>query len=146
MNIFTLCCELDNRLYSDYSLHSCQELLENYTDSDYVSLLCNKTDDYNTYGYKRIHIYGTIHIDVFLIIWRPYSISPLHGHSHGGCIMKVLTNELKETKYNTIEKKICYTSEMKERNISYIEGDVIQHIISNPTDTYSISLQVYARD
>ena len=145
MNIFTLCWELDKRLDNGHLLESCEDLLENYIASDYVSLLYKKTE-YNSFGYKRIHIYGTIHIDIFLIIWRPYSISPLHGHSNGGCIMKVLTNELKESRYDTNEERICSESIMKERNVDYIEGDVIQHIVSNPTDTYSISLHVYARN
>lgn len=60
--------------------------------------------------------------------------------------MKVLTNELKESRYNTNEERISSESIMKERNVEYIEGDVIQHIVSNPTDTYSISLHVYARN
>ena len=143
MNIFTLCWELDKRLDNGHSLKSCQELLENYIASDYIYFLCRK--EYNVFGYKRIHIYGTIHIDIYIIVWRPYSISPLHGHSNNGCIMKVLTNKLKETRYNVNEEKICSESIMKERNVDFIQGDVIQHIVSNPTDTYSISLHVYAK-
>ena len=144
MNIFTLCCQLDEQM-DNHSLESCRELLDDYTESDYVNILCTRAE-YNVYGYKRIHIYGTGHIDVYLIIWRPYSISPLHGHSRDGCLMKILTNELKETKYNTKEKRKCSNSVMKEKNVSYIEGNIVQHIVSNPTDTYSISLHVYARD
>lgn len=145
MNIFTLCWELDKQLDNGHSLESCQKLLKYYNASDYVSLLY-RGGEYNASGYKRIHIFGSIHIDVFLIIWTPYSISPLHGHTNGGCIMKILTNKLKEITYNTIEEKIHSISILKERNVDYIEGDVIQHIVSNPTDTYSISLHVYARN
>lgn len=143
MNIFTLCWELDKRIDNGHSLKTCQKLLEEYSTADYIYLLCKKVD-YNIYGYKRIHIFGTIHIDVYIIIWKSYSISPLHGHPNNGCIMKILSNRLKEIKYRDL--KIYSKSEMKERSIHYIEGNLIEHVVYNPTDTYSISLHVYDKN
>lgn len=63
MNIFTLCWELDKRLDNGHLLESCEDLLENYIASDYVSLLYKKTE-YNSFGYN-VYIYMAPYILIY---------------------------------------------------------------------------------
>ena len=143
-SIFRLCWEIDKRMDICRTVESCNDLLKAYQGSDYLSYF-KRSETFNEYGYKKMHIYGTKNVDIYLIHWKPKSITPMHSHPERGCLMKVLHNKLVENEYDLILDKINNRI-LQENDITYIEGNFIQHTVSNSTDVHSISLHVYGVD
>ena len=50
-----------------------------------------------SYGYKKILVHRSENYEIYLIIWEPYSQTPIHDHSDNGCLMMCLNNNLNQT-------------------------------------------------
>lgn len=84
-------------------------------------------------------------VKVVLIYWDAYKKSKKHGHPEGGGLMKLLSGNLIETRFdpeNTdqVIGKHHYTSE----NIAYIHDRIAFHTVENPRNTPAVSLHVYS--
>lgn len=102
--------------------------------------------------------------NMFLIKWLPNSYTPHHLHSFGGCILKPLEGELRETVYGynfkEIDKNIITTQKNKELlinennsifnknilTINYIDNSIGSHTIYNNINKSSYSLHIYGKN
>jgi len=84
-------------------------------------------------------------VKVVLIYWDGFQKSKKHGHPEGGGLMKLLTGNLIETRFdpkNTdqIIGKHHYSTE----NMAYIHDRVAFHTVENPKNEPAVSLHVYS--
>ena len=116
-------------------LENCQNLVALYNGEDWLNYVQYKPDNYN-----KILVWNDSLLDIYLICWKSGQKSPIHDHPNNGCIMRVMTGLLEETKYinlKNIEKYNCNTGSIK-----FIVGDKELHSICPIVD--SVSLHIYS--
>jgi len=100
----------------------------------------------NKNEYFKEYLYKDENYEVILIIWTPYSETPIHNHVKGGCIMKVIEGRLKIIKYDDGDlSSIQYINSeyYNEGSIEYIRGKHGIHKVMNNKDRLAISLHIY---
>jgi cysteine dioxygenase len=110
------------------SIFCLKEALENYIGSDWKNFA-----SYDQYKYKRNIIIKKDHYELILICWLPRQSSSVHNHSKNGCVVKVLSGILTETKYlikknNPLIKQITNYS---KDSTSYIDDTIGYHKVTN---------------
>lgn len=83
-------------------------------------------------------------IKIVLIRWDPGAECNIHGHSEGGCVLKVLKGKIVEKRYSAdSEKKLLSEGTYYEDNIAYIDDLMGLHSVANPFEEPAISLHMY---
>lgn len=118
-------------------LQKCIHLVKQYSSLDYKNWI-----SYNKYSYKRNLIYRDDNYEILLLCWNPYSLAKIHDHSQNGCILKLLSGNLIETKYDS-SLNIIGSSLITPNSISYISNEIGYHSINN-LNNKSISLHIYS--
>ena len=118
-------------------LQKCIPLVKDYTSLDYKNWV-----SYNKYSYKRNLIYRDNNFEILLLCWKPYSLAKIHDHSQNGCILKLLSGNLIETKFDP-SLNIIGSSLITPNNISYMSNDIGYHAINN-LNCKAITLHVYS--
>jgi hypothetical protein len=110
-------------------------------------LMKNNYVSYRYTGYIKHQIYKNDMLDCYLILWEPFSKSPVHDHSDRGCYFKVLDGFLFESRYKVNNDssllKFSDTRLVKD-SVSYIDNKQGVHSIYNPTQYIVPSLHVYS--
>lgn len=135
---------------SEVQLVECFELLDNYYGSDWENYCKEKEDskDSKEKGYTKINL-NTMsqYYDAWLICWDKGANSGIHDHAENGCIQKVLTGVLKETRYKKIKKKfnVIKETKMRQGNVCFIDNDIGYHRIENKSDcNIAVTLHIYS--
>lgn len=85
-------------------------------------------------------------LKVVLIRWKPFEESNLHGHASGGCIFKVLSGVVEESRYDANDRqKLLSKGLYYAGNTAYIDDRLGLHIVRNPTADPVISLHLYTQ-
>ena len=84
-------------------------------------------------------------IKVVLIYWDAYKKSKKHGHPEGGGLIKLLSGNLIETRFDpentdTVIGKQLFTA----GKMTYIHDRLAYHTVENPSDEPAVSLHVYS--
>jgi cysteine dioxygenase len=151
MTLHELFSRIDARLRNGLTLVSCEDLLTEY---DINNNEWKHYVEFDKQHYTRVSLPNMTNdlFEFILICWDKNQTSQIHNHPKNGCLMKILKGELTEDIYVKKERDI-YTYTMSRKNqknaISYMNGDVIIHKISNTNneenDNYqSISLHIYS--
>jgi cysteine dioxygenase len=113
--------------------------LKNYISNDWRDLVI-----YNDTVYNRILIHSEEKFEIILICWKKGQRSKIHDHPENGCILKVLSGELRETRYKFINSNLTEMSNgiIYTGGISYIKGSTGLHDIEALED--SVSLHIYS--
>lgn len=151
---------IDGRLRYGRTLKSCKYLLENHPlrntffRIDYAKQYLDSPKYItNQYGYKRIPIYKSSILEMHLIKWGVDSISPVHAHPEYGCLMKIISGQLKENQYRSINRTHLNQPSLTKIDMNiltnglvhYIPGGDVCHKITNDNGTgSSVSLHFYA--
>lgn len=135
--------ELCNSLSDD--IINITKLLLNYNSDDWTEVVKDvKKSDSNCNNYHKIRIHNNDLIDVYLIVWFDDSESPIHDHSEGGCIVKILKGTLTEQIFQNIGNNhatLIKSNILKQHDINYKSGNQILHKIK--ADEYSVSVHIY---
>lgn len=118
-------------------LQKCIPLVKQYSSLDYKNWV-----SFNRYSYKRNLIYRDNNYEILLLCWNPYSFAKIHDHSQNGCILKLLSGNIIETKYDT-SLNIISSNLINPNNISYMSNEIGYHSINN-LNKCAISLHVYS--
>lgn len=110
--------------------------------------------------YTRNMVFRNKYFTILVLCWNPQSESCIHAHCGSHCWLRVISNDLTETRYCTrdnpfhicqgcvgkkIEKlKASTVQTYHEGQITYINDDIGVHKVSNCTDTGAVSLHLYA--
>jgi hypothetical protein len=92
-----------------------------------------------TKPYQKTLLFRNEHFDVYQINWTKNSETPIHCHPKNGCLLKVVSGVLEETKYNNKEEIV---SIYNKNDISYIDDNLGKHKIKALED--SISIHIYS--
>ncbi len=80
-------------------------------------------------------------IDIFLIVWKPNSISKIHNHSKNGCFLFLLKGDIKEEIYSK-KLSLIDVNYYSTFDLSYINDNIGYHRIVN-TNKYAYTLHFY---
>ena len=96
--------------------------------------------------YVRDLVYREERFEIFLITWAPRAESKIHNHAPQGCVMKLLSGALLETKFDSVSLgTIGSTVHTTCTKTSFIDNNIALHSICNQsTDSYTLSLHVYS--
>jgi hypothetical protein len=116
-----------------------QETINNPTNINLLSNYHhNNIEIEQTKPYQKTLLFRNEHFDVYQINWSIYSETPIHCHPKNGCLLKVVSGLLEETKYNDKEIVSIYN----KNDISYIDDSIGKHKIKALED--SISIHIYS--
>ena len=80
-------------------------------------------------------------IDIYLIKWKPNTISKIHNHSKNGCYLFLLKGNIKEEIYSK-KLSLIDVNYYSTFDLSYINDEIGYHRIIN-ANNYSYSLHFY---
>jgi predicted metal-dependent enzyme (double-stranded beta helix superfamily) len=86
------------------------------------------------------------HLKMLLICWRPGQKSSKHGHPAGGGLIRVLSGQLSETRFDPVDQDI-ETGTFRynpEDEAAYIHDDEAYHVVENPGQGIAFSLHLYS--
>ncbi len=111
---------------------------EKYNGNDWEKYFDNK-NQMNTV------LFHDDHLKMILIFWKGFQKSKKHGHPPGGGLMRVLSGNLFETRFDPFApEKVLGKYECPVGALSYIHDELALHVVENPNETPAISLHVYA--
>ena len=117
------------------------ELISSYNGDDWRQYVDNLQIPPDV-KYLRTHIYSNELIDIYIIAWPVNSVSGVHDHAPGGCILKILDGKLEETIYSK-QFEVIQTSQISTDEVSFMINEIGYHNIKNISDDISVSLHVY---
>jgi cysteine dioxygenase len=118
-----------------------KEVLLNYIGDDWKNY-----QNFDKSKYVRNKVYSDNDIEIIIICWHSHQMSGVHNHPENGCIVRVLSGELKEEQYelDNGKLKIIKTNCLKMDDTSYQEGINGIHNIVNESDERAITLHIYS--
>lgn len=144
-NLQNLISEIKDKIKIDLehktsiNLEDYKNIIKKYNSVDYKDYI-NFEIKSEIKKYNRIKIYEDNNFEILLICWNENSSTPLHCHPKNGCILKVLEEELFETRI--IENEICENYKLKTNDVSYMHDSYGKHIIF--TQNRAVSLHIYS--
>lgn len=144
----------------EIDLYECMELLENYYGTDW-----EKKVEFEEGSFKKIPLYVNkdAKFEAWLICWDIGANSGIHDHASNGCIQKVLTGVLKETRYKLVKNnkrkkvekrekemdkksfEIINEIKMRHGNVLYIDNGLGYHRIENKSsNNRAVTLHIYS--
>lgn len=126
------------------SINESKIVLSNYVGTDWQKYLDLDSMYLINNNYYKKSIMKTDLFEMFLIIWKLNSESPIHDHPKDGCLLKVLDGCLVETIYQNIDgnAKYIHSNILDTNSIGFRIGNKILHKIQN-YDSISVSLHIY---
>jgi hypothetical protein len=80
-----------------------------------------------------------------LICWDGHFRSPKHGHPDRGCLLKVLSGALVETRYDPIDpEKVIGKYHLYQGGMGFIHDALAYHVVENPSPQPAVSLHLYS--
>ena len=95
-------------------------------------------------NYKRVLVHKNNEFEIFYIFWDKDAFAKIHDHAENGCIMKVLSGQLKENIYTTDTVQYITSSILSKNTVSTINNQTYYHSIKNITDGTAVSLHIYS--
>jgi len=143
--------ELNNLIISNnnFNYNFILELLNNYKGSDWIKIIkenniCNPDPKLN--GYFKKLLFKNSNFEMYLIIWFPNALTPIHNHPNNGCFVKMLDGYLIEDIYENIgyqKAKFINSNLINKNDINYKESNFILHQIKNISSHNAVSLHIY---
>lgn len=138
MSLSNLINNIDNHFKLNDDLKNANYLLESYKNNDWMDYKSTILD-----GYKKKLVYRSNLYEIYIIIWKKNSFSPIHNHPKGGCLMKILEGSLKEDIYDK-NIKIKNQNYLVKNNVKYIDDKIGYHKILNNYNSYTYSIHIYS--
>ena len=89
-------------------------------------------------------IHKNEYLKLLVIYWNSKRISAKHGHMQGGGLMRVLTGELTETRFDPDDQeKAVGTFNYTPGDLSFIHDALAFHVVKNTTTQAAVSLHLY---
>lgn len=80
-----------------------------------------------------------------LIYWEPNRRSAKHGHPERGCLLKILSGSLVETRYDPFDlERVIDRCELGKGAMGYVHDMLALHVVDNPYSRPAVSLHLYA--
>lgn len=80
-----------------------------------------------------------------LIRWEPHFRSPKHGHPDRGCLLKVLSGTLLETRYDPVDPEcVIEKYHLFKGGMAFIHDALAYHVVENPSPLPAVSLHLYS--
>lgn len=175
MNLKLLLLQLDYQLDNkSTSLKDCLTTLNEYNSIDYFEFINEKNRErernrernrerdrernrernknnyiknkfYTKIKVDEINSYKPRNFDAYLILWHLNEFSYIHNHPNRGCIFKVLTGSLKETRYTNYTLDELETNVITTGQTKYIhDSEALHKVKNNDENNLTISLHIYS--
>ena len=129
-------------LVHDKGIDNALDLFSSF--SKYVGQDWKQFFDKNKNEFQCSVLHRTEHLKLVLIYWNGFRKSAKHGHMKGGGLMKVLSGQVKETRFAPDdEEKITGVFNCSEGEYSYIHDALALHTVENQYAEPAISLHLY---
>lgn len=98
--------------------------------------------------YLKTEFFKNDYISAYYILWKPNSISHVHGHSPLGCYFKPLMDGLVEHRYKEVNKYLQYIEENKclTTKSYFIDDSKYFHSMENKCNNVIPSIHIYEKD
>jgi hypothetical protein len=114
--------------------------LRAYDSEDWRSYLEEMHPDVNS-----ITLLQNRHARLALIRWQGHYKSEKHGHPERGCLLKVLSGVLLETRYDPVDTdQVIGEYPLFRGDLSFIHDALAYHVVENPLSTPAYSLHLYS--
>jgi len=132
----------------DKPLSQLHHILKQYDGNDWKNYIQFNDNKYNKIKIPSFLVKNDI-FEIVIICWKKNQQSRIHDHPEHGCLLKLLTGKLEETRYNRHQSENSYfptTTTIFEptesSNTSYLCGKMGLHSIKALED--SVSLHIYS--
>lgn len=133
---------VDKHIQENNTLESAIDIVKNF---DLSNIDLSNYYKFDRCNYTRNIVCQTNNVQIIVICWNILQKSPIHNHPENGCILKVLSGNLIEKKYDINDLKKISESTLKVNNIGYIDNRAAYHCIENPSFRQkAISLHIYS--
>jgi hypothetical protein len=90
-------------------------------------------------------LYQTNLVKLVLIYWQGRQSSPVHGHPGGGGLIRLLSGELVEKRFDPEDpERVIDKHRFRQGALSYIHDMFAWHQVENPADRPAVSLHLYS--
>ncbi len=114
--------------------------LQAYTGTDWRQFLPTKSPNEN-----QVVLLQNSYCKLSLIYWEPNRKSTKHGHPKRGCLLKILSGSLVETRYDPFDiERVIDRCELGKGAMGYVHDMLAFHIVENPHAHPAVSLHLYA--
>lgn len=144
---FTSINELEQQLFAEINngktLSQLHNVLKQYVGCDWKNYV-----QFSDTKYNRIKISPSISenkiFEIVIICWKKNQQSQIHDHPENGCLLKLLSGKIEETKYINHKNSLISTntSIFHLNNTSYLCGKMGLHSIKALED--SVSIHIYS--
>lgn len=115
-------------------------LLADYKGIDWKPYKYFSISHYTRFTYKLNDI-----LEFVLICWEPGQFVPLHDHPKGGCLIRLLQGEMKQTVYELdVNPRLIGSNILTVNDIAYMEGNAKGHEMQNVSGKRAVSLHIYS--
>jgi cysteine dioxygenase len=140
MNLDDLFEKITEGLREGLNLQELSFYLAEYKGVDWKPYKYFTASHYTRFTYKLNEI-----LEIVLICWEPGQFCPLHDHPKGGCLIRILQGEMKQTTYELdVNPRLIGTNTMTVNDIVYMEGNAMGHEMQNVSGKRAVSLHLYS--
>ena len=97
---------------------------------------------FNKFGYSKNIIYTNDILTAFLVVWKPYSATDIHGHPKNGCFVLKLDGEWREDLYR--QDGFIDSRRILGGDISYIDNSIGEHKMTYLGYKPGLSINIYS--
>ena len=140
--------QLDDTLYNYFTslksniidFNKITSFLKEYNKDDWKKYIVNSNENY----VKKIvpSKYNQQLYVIIVITWNSNKYTKIHNHAENGCVFKILSGSLLESRYNK-NLKLIKSNSLEENCISYIHNNIGFHSI-NTNNNNCVSIHVYS--
>jgi cysteine dioxygenase len=122
-----------------HNLSKMADHVRNYCGTDW-----KKYVKFSPKKYNRISLTKTHDFEIILICWKKGQSAPIHNHPAKGCLLKILTGQLKETLFKKRRGKLykIRTDIRRKNQVSYMDDTRGFHDVAVLQNT--VSLHIYS--
>lgn len=97
---------------------------------------------FNKYGYSKNIIYSNNLLIAFVVFWKPFSETPIHGHARNGCHILKIDGTWQEELYKN--EGIIDSRVLMGGNVCFIDNSIGKHKIKYTGNEIGVSLNIYS--
>ena len=115
--------------------------IKNYNDFK-TEIIYDKNIMFNKYGYSKNIIYSNNLLTAFVVFWKPFSETSIHGHARNGCHVLKIDGTWQEELYKN--DGIIESRGLTSGNVCFIDNSIGKHKMYYTGNDMGVSLNIYS--